>query len=117
MAPRAVLEQSTDIEPPLVVPWYIYVWHTCMVRDQNSTTLQEGFIGILQKLYYGNRNGLSPLFHKMSELTSQIPASVIADLHGRPRGGFSFDYYSRDAKLGQQMALGGARMPTAMKTG
>ncbi len=43
--------------------------------------------------------------------------SSLKDVTSRPRGGFAFDLYSRDAKLGKSMALGGAKMPAAMKTG
>ena len=35
----------------------------------------------------------------------------------RPRGGFAFDYVSRDAQLGASIAAGGGRLPQAMKTG
>jgi len=38
-------------------------------------------------------------------------------LNTRPRGGFSFDLFARDAKLGGQMKGAGQVMPAAMKTG
>jgi len=51
----------------------------------------------------------------MAEL-SECP--VPRELMERPRGGFNFDLYNRDVKLGKAMAgLSGTKMPAAMKTG
>lgn len=52
----------------------------------------------------------------MSELSNTVPMDA-ASLSSRPRGGFSFDLYKRDAKLGQAMASSGSHLPTATKTG
>jgi 20S proteasome subunit beta 2 len=53
----------------------------------------------------------------MAELTSSTPLNLKDELSSRPRGGFSFDLFDRDAKLGKTMACGGVKMPSAMKTG
>jgi hypothetical protein len=53
----------------------------------------------------------------MSELAS-VPAAAIAEVKAeRPRGGFSFDLYARDATLGSKMASAGQILPAATKTG
>jgi hypothetical protein len=52
----------------------------------------------------------------MAEMAN--PSLVTAEqLNARPRGGFSFDLFARDAKLGSSMKGAGQVMPAAMKTG
>lgn len=52
----------------------------------------------------------------MAELANPTLVTA-AELSRRPRGGFSFDLFARDAKLGSEMKGAGQVMPAAMKTG
>eukprot|EP00614_Pseudopedinella_elastica_P013121 CAMPEP_0172614178 /NCGR_PEP_ID=MMETSP1068-20121228/49246_1 /TAXON_ID=35684 /ORGANISM="Pseudopedinella elastica, Strain CCMP716" /LENGTH=293 /DNA_ID=CAMNT_0013418883 /DNA_START=72 /DNA_END=953 /DNA_ORIENTATION=- len=52
----------------------------------------------------------------MSELAHPTVVTP-REVGSRPRGGFSFDLFNRDAALGKQMASNGSHLPAATKTG